>query len=131
MNILRRIFTARLQVWELLLVGLLVFVAVHRRGEEEPQSAMEMEFFRTTYGPDHGTEREEEWFIRDFFKDKRGGFFVDVGANHYQLGNKTYYLERHKGWSGIAIEPQYQVRDRLRHASAAHEVLSAVRFGCL
>ena len=108
MKILRRVFTAKIQVWELLLVGLLLLAVLYRPPEAEPQSAQEMEFFRATYGPDHGTEREEEWLIRDFFKGKRGGYFVDVGANHYELGNKTYYLERHQGWSGIAIEPQFE-----------------------
>jgi len=107
-KILRKIFTARFQIWELLLVALLVVVVLHRPPEAEPQSAQEIKYFRKTYGPDHGTEREEEWLIRDFFKDKRGGYFVDVGANHYQFGNKTYYLERHQGWSGIAIEPQFE-----------------------
>ena len=95
-------------MWELLLVALLAAAALHRPKEAEPQSTQEMEFFKKTYGPDHGTEREEEWLIRDFFKDKQGGYFVDVGANHYELGNKTYYLERHQGWSGIAIEPQFE-----------------------
>ena len=67
-----------------------------------------MDFFREYYGPGHATEREEEWMIRDFFKDRRGGFFVDVGANHYRWTSKTYYLETTLGWSGLAIEPQQQ-----------------------
>src|SRR5688572_22041880 len=71
-----------------------------------PQSTAEMEYFRKRYGPDHYTEREEEWMIRDYFQDKRGGVFVDVGANHYRSMSKTYYLESRLGWSGIAIEPQ-------------------------
>jgi FkbM family methyltransferase len=71
-----------------------------------PQSASEMEYFRKRYGPDHHTEREEEWMIRDYFQDKRGGVFVDVGANHFRSMSKTYYLESTLGWSGIAIEPQ-------------------------
>ena len=65
-----------------------------------------MEIFRAKYGPDHHTEREEEWMIRDYFNDRRGGVFVDVGANHYRSTSKTYYLETKLGWSGIAIEPQ-------------------------
>jgi FkbM family methyltransferase len=70
------------------------------------QSAREMDIFRKRYGPDHNTEREEEWLIRDYFKDRRGGVFVDVGANHYRATSKTYYLENKLGWSGLAIEPQ-------------------------
>jgi FkbM family methyltransferase len=69
-------------------------------------SASEMAFFRERYGPDHFSEREEEWLIRDFFQDRRGGTFVDVGAHHYKSSSKTYYLESKLGWSGIAVEPQ-------------------------
>jgi FkbM family methyltransferase len=74
--------------------------------EQPTQSAAEMEPFRKKYGPSRNTEREEEWFIRDYFQDRRNGTFVDVGANHYQNSNKTYYLETALGWSGLAIEPQ-------------------------
>jgi FkbM family methyltransferase len=57
------------------------------------------------YGPDSNSQYEEEWIIRDFFKDKRGGVFVDVGANDYKHFSNTYYLETVLGWSGVAVEP--------------------------
>ncbi len=63
------------------------------------------------YGPDRVSENEEEWIIRDFFKDRREGVFVDVGAAHYRSNSNTYYLENTLGWSGLAIEP-------LRHFEA-------------
>jgi FkbM family methyltransferase len=69
-------------------------------------SASELETFRQKYGPEHFSEREEEWLIRDFFQDRRGGVFVDIGANHYKVASKTYYLESRLGWTGIAVEPQ-------------------------
>jgi FkbM family methyltransferase len=47
----------------------------------------------------------EELIVRDFFQDRRGGTFLDVGANHYQDESNTYYLETALGWSGIAVEP--------------------------
>ena len=65
----------------------------------------EAEALAAAYGPAHGSENEEEWIIRDFFRDRRGGFFVDVGAGHYREFSNTYYLETTLGWSGIAIEP--------------------------
>jgi FkbM family methyltransferase len=89
------------------LAGAAAFVVSRRVVREYPvQSAYEMSAFRERYGPDHFSEREEEWMIRDFFQDRRGGFFVDVGANHFKSASKTYYLESKLGWSGIAIEPQ-------------------------
>jgi FkbM family methyltransferase len=109
MRFIKSLLRARMDVWELLLVlafaGFLVYVW-RARQEPDPQSASEWAYFEKKYGPAHNTEREEEWLIRDFFGDRRGGFFVDVGANHYRIASKSYYLETVLGWSGIAIEPQ-------------------------
>jgi FkbM family methyltransferase len=57
------------------------------------------------YGPSRNSYGPEEWIARDFFGDKKDGFFVDVGANHYKVTSNTYYLETTLHWSGIAIEP--------------------------
>jgi FkbM family methyltransferase len=46
----------------------------------------------------------EEFIIRDYFKDRRNGVFLDVGANHYRRGNNSYFLETNLGWSGIAVD---------------------------
>ena len=85
------------------LVGGLVLVTsglLHVPKEAKP--------LRTIYGPERQSEHVEEWIVRDFFNDKRGGFFVDVGANHYKRFSNTYYLETELGWSGLAIEPLLQ-----------------------
>ena len=50
------------------------------------------------------SQGKEELIIRHFFGDRRGGFFVDVGAYHWRRLSTTYYLERHLGWSGIAVD---------------------------
>jgi FkbM family methyltransferase len=60
------------------------------------------------YGPQKNSYSEEEWSIRDFFKDRRDGFFVDVGANDYRITSNTYYLDTVLNWKGIAVEPQKQ-----------------------
>ncbi len=65
-----------------------------------------------------GTEKkrysqfDEELIIRDFFQDRRNGFFLDVGAADPQRNSTTYYLEKHLGWSGLAIDalPRYAPR---------------------
>ena len=57
-----------------------------------------------------GTEKklysqfDEELIIRDFFQDRRGGFFLDVGAADPDVNNTTYYLEKNLGWSGIGVD---------------------------
>jgi FkbM family methyltransferase len=68
----------------------------------------ELDALEKAYGPDHNSWHAEEWIIRDFFKDRRGGVFVDVGASHYRVSSNTYYLEHNLGWSGIAVEPMRQ-----------------------
>lgn len=47
---------------------------------------------------------DEELIIRDFFQDRKNGFFLDVGCAWPVAGNNTYYLERHLGWKGIAVD---------------------------
>src|SRR5262245_16055929 len=66
------------------------------------------------YGPARNSEHEEEWIIRDFFRDKRNGVFVDVGANDYKFLSNTFYLETVLGWSGLAIEPQLSFEENYR-----------------
>jgi FkbM family methyltransferase len=57
-----------------------------------------------------GTEKklysqfDEELIIRDFFQDRRNGFFLDIGAADPDVNNTTYYLEKHLGWRGIAVD---------------------------
>jgi FkbM family methyltransferase len=97
-----------LDLWELALLFMLLGVAglwvwTHAPATRLPDR--EAEFFRARYGPDHSTEDAEEWIIRHFFKDRRDGFFVEIGANHYKTWSKTWYLETALGWSGIAVEP--------------------------
>jgi len=64
---------------------------------------------------------DEELVIRDFFQDRRDGFFVDVGCAHPRKGSNTYYLERRLGWSGVGVDglPGYaESWRRLRPRSA-------------
>ena len=56
------------------------------------------------YGPHTNAMGVDEWVIRDYFQDRRGGVFLDVGASHYREGSNTYYLETSLGWSGVAID---------------------------
>ena len=66
----------------------------------------EYAWFEATYGPSRNSQYAEEWILRDFFHDQRGGTFVDVGSYHYQTFSNTYYLDQTLGWSGIAIDAQ-------------------------
>jgi len=63
-----------------------------------------------TYGPPLHSQGEEETLIRAFFRDRRNGFFLDVGASHCEKDSTTYYLEKDLGWHGIAIDALEEFR---------------------
>jgi FkbM family methyltransferase len=48
----------------------------------------------------------EELIIRDFFGDKKGGVFVDVGCYFPASMSTTYFLESKLQWTGFAIDAQ-------------------------
>jgi len=77
----------------LIVLSLLVLWCFHRPNELVKK-----------YGRQLYSKGNEELIVRDFFQDKKAGFFVDVGANHYRIESTTYFLEEHLGWQGIAID---------------------------
>lgn len=46
----------------------------------------------------------EELVVRDYFNDRRGGTFVDIGCSDYKELSTTYYLEKYLGWKGIGVD---------------------------
>jgi FkbM family methyltransferase len=54
---------------------------------------------------------DEELIIRDFFKDRKGGVFVDVGCAAPIKNSTTCYLEHHLNWTGIAVDAQESYRE--------------------
>jgi FkbM family methyltransferase len=93
----------------LMLAGALTTVALyslHPQPTPAPPMPNEALWFAEKYGPSRNSQFYEEWLIRDYFQDRRGGTFVDVGAADYKTWSNTYYLETTLGWSGIAVEPQ-------------------------
>jgi FkbM family methyltransferase len=87
-------------------VSAVVWTAVSLRGSGTRKGNAEYEWFKAKYGPSRNSEHAEEWLVRDFFGDQRGGTFVDVGSFHYRTFNNTYYLDQTLGWSGLAIDAQ-------------------------
>ena len=67
--------------------------------------AEETRYFERTYGPSKNSQYEEEWLIRDFFKDRRGGVLLDVGASHYQRFSNTYNVEHELGGQASPSNP--------------------------
>lgn len=116
----------RFDAVEVLLLLVLVGMAAWKVGVSTPNllpGMWEIEPLAAKYGPARNSEHGEEWIVRDFFNDKRRGFFVDVGANDYKSESNASYLETTLGWSGIAVEPQRQ----FAAGYAAHRPLTKFR----
>lgn len=47
---------------------------------------------------------QQEAFIIDILKEKKNGYYVELGAAHYSNGNNTYLLEKEYGWKGVSFE---------------------------
>lgn len=57
----------------------------------------------------------QDQFVEErFFKNKTNGVFVDIGAYDGVTGSNTYFFENEKGWSGLCIEPQPNMFEKLK-----------------
>jgi FkbM family methyltransferase len=72
------------------------------------------------------SQNNEELIIRHYFKDRRGGFFVDVGAYHWKRMSTTLYLEKHLGWRGIAIDALERFREGYEKNRAATDFFNYI-----
>ena len=45
----------------------------------------------------------EDAFLKEYFKNKKKGFFIDIGCHHPFKANNTFLLYK-SGWSGINID---------------------------
>lgn len=46
----------------------------------------------------------QESFVLNSLKEKRGGFYVEIGGYHSKNDSNTYLLETQYGWKGVALE---------------------------
>jgi FkbM family methyltransferase len=88
-----------------------IFFALRSQFATPAQDTSEANWLERTYGPDRQSMDSEEWIVRDFFRDRRDGVFVDVGAADYKLNSNSWYLETRLGWSGLAIDAQQEYRE--------------------
>lgn len=97
------------------LIGLAVLGAAawttHNAADDLPDpDTATLDELHGVYGPKLYSQNDEEVLIRAFFRDRTGGFFLDVGASHHEKDSTTYYLEKHLGWRGISIDALEEFR---------------------
>lgn len=51
------------------------------------------------------SQHKQDEFIVDYFKSKKNGIFLDIGAHDGITLSNTYTLETELNWSGICFEP--------------------------
>ena len=48
----------------------------------------------------------EDYNIRNIFREKKNGFYVDIGAFHPMMLSNTFYFYLFENWRGINIDPR-------------------------
>ncbi|MBN2574825.1 MAG: FkbM family methyltransferase [Deltaproteobacteria bacterium] len=88
----------------------LVFAGIGAACRQKPSPArrlptrVDLAALQRLYGEPLYSQDDEETLIRAFFGDRRGGFFLDVGAGDPIRHSTTYYLEKHLNWNGLAVD---------------------------
>lgn len=54
---------------------------------------------------EYKSQAGQDKFVISFFKEKRNGYFLDIGAHDGISFNNTYCLEKYFNWGGICVEP--------------------------
>ncbi|XP_018026364.1 uncharacterized protein LOC108681800, partial [Hyalella azteca] len=70
---------------------------------------------------------QTQQYIYDYFKDKRNGRFLVLGAGDGEYADVTLELERRQGWTGMLIEPLPQLNKLLRQKNRNAEIFT----GCV
>ncbi len=68
----------------------------------------EYDFYKSQYNQDKVLN---DWF----FKNKKNGVFVDIGAHDGETFSNTYFYEKFLGWNGLCIEPNPKVFNLLKN----------------
>jgi len=59
------------------------------------------------------SQHKQDEFIINYFKGKRDGVFVDIGAHDGETLSNTYVLEKEFGWTGLCVEPMIHEYNKL------------------
>lgn len=55
---------------------------------------------------------DQESFVLSCLKEKRNGYYVELGSGHPLQGNNTALLEKEFGWSGVAFDIEDSLVDQ-------------------
>jgi len=52
--------------------------------------------------------KQDEWLYNNYFKDKKNGIFLEIGADDGVDKSNTMFFEETLGWNGICVEPSHK-----------------------
>lgn len=86
----------------------------------------------------HSQWKQDQWLNENVFKNKRNGFFVDIGAHDGETGSNSLFFEEKLGWNGICVEPIPKIFEKLRLRrkcfvvnGCAYDHDGTVQFNCI
>lgn len=59
--------------------------------------------------------QQDQYVYENFFKDKKNGVFVDIGAHDGVTLSNTYFFEKNMDWTGVCVEPNPEVYESLKN----------------
>lgn len=69
----------------------------------------------------------QDIYVTRILKEKRDGYFVEIGANNGYIMSNTYLLEKNYGWKGICVEAtSYKINELTINRPNAICITSAV-----
>ena len=71
----------------------------------------------------------QDKFVVSILKNKRNGYFIEIGSNHPKLINNTYVLENELDWRGIMVEydPNWLPQYKLERPNSIHVIDDATQ----
>jgi len=71
---------------------------------------------------------QDKWLYENFFKDKKSGTFLEIGADDGIDKSNTLFFEKYLGWNGICVEPspdRYKLLSKNRNCICEQTALSS------
>jgi FkbM family methyltransferase len=96
--------------------------SLFRRARNDPQAKQWLDFvaYVLRRAPDSQAQLYQDLFVLWATKEKRRGYFVDIGACDGLFLSNTLLLEREYGWRGIVAEPNPIFSAKLRKNRSAY-----------
>jgi len=74
----------------------------------------------------YSQHKQDQFLNENFFKNKREGFFIDIGAHDGVSINNTLFFEKELNWKGFCFEPIPETFNKLKNNRTCECFNSAV-----